>query len=355
MSNAGVALCRVLSAGLILALFLAGAARADIVRGLHAATVPVSGQSSRALAAASRNAMAEVLVKVSGSSAVLKNPAITEALAQSRSHVQQYKFVKSGDGLQAHFEFDATYITELVTGAGAPLWTANRPAVLAWVVLEDERGRYFLNWDSAPEQAQQLMDAFSRRGVPLQLPLFDLSDTAAISDAAAWRLDRSVISDASVRYGMQNVLAGRLAVASGGKWLGDWSYFHPEMRLDRAVTAQDFAAFAAAGAALVADDMAGRYAVTAIASEEGTVLMSVTGVADYADYAAIVSWLEGLELIERANIEQVLGNRIELRLHAQAEAVQLASIIELNERLQPVPVTVMDPHQAQQLSYQWRK
>jgi hypothetical protein len=78
--------------------------------------------------------------------------------------------------------------------------------------------------------------------------------------------------------------------------------------------------------------------------------MSVVGVFSYADYAGIVAWLEGLELIEHANIQRIRGDRVELRLHAQADAGQLAAIIELNKRL--VPLTPADPNQP--LSYQWQ-
>ena len=78
----------------------------------------------------------------------------------------------------------------------------------------------------------------------------------------------------------------------------------------------------------------------------------------YADYAAIVSWLESLELVEAADVERVSADHIELRLRAQADAEQLATIIELNKRLEPLPVTPivqpgMDP--APRLSYQWQQ
>jgi hypothetical protein len=233
--------------------------------------------------------------------------------------------------------------------AGAPLWTANRPLVLAWVVVEDEQGRHFVNWDSTPEQAQQLADEFSRRGVPVQLPVFDLIDTAAVSPEDAWSIDAGVIQAASVRYDVQDVVAGRLANVSGGNSAGDWSYFHQDNRVNRSVTAPDLQTFLRTGVSMVAGEMAARYAVEPSAGDEGGVRMSVTGVSTYADYAAIVNWLESLELVETANIEQVQGDRIELRLQARADASQLAGIIALNRQFLPGSGT------SAQLNYQWRK
>ncbi len=56
-----------------------------------------------------------------------------------------------------------------------------------------------------------LVEEFSRRGVPVQLPVFDLADTTAVSPEDAWRLDATVLQAASVRYNVGNVVAGRLA------------------------------------------------------------------------------------------------------------------------------------------------
>ena len=338
----------------LLALLAAGSSRAEMVTDLHTATVPVADQSSKALAVASRQALADVLVKVSGSRQLLRNPGVVTALGQSRSHVQQYAYVRGkspGAELSVRVEFDGAFITDLVRQAGAPLWTANRPVVLAWVVVEDEAGKHFVNWDSAPEQAQLLADEFSRRGVPVQLPMFDLVDMAAVSTEDAWRLDANVLLAASARYDVQNVVAGRLASLSSGKSLGDWSYFYQGDRVNRSVTVPDLQAFLRNGVGIVAGKMAARYAVLPSGGEDGEMRMLVTGVHSYADYAAIVRWLEDLELVDYANIRKVQGERIELHLQAQANASQLAAIIELNDRLLPLPVSGSNV----QLNYQWRR
>ena len=241
-------------------------------------------------------------------------------------------------------------VTDLVVRSGEPLWTANRPRVLLWLVFEDAAGRRFVNPETMPELVSELAEEFSRRGVPMQLPLYDLADAAAISAEEAWRLRGPALESASQRYRVEHVLAGRLAALSDGNWVGDWSYLHDRDRSDRAFTAPSSRAFARGGAAMVAESMAGRYAVAATADPGAGVIMVVSGITRYADYAQVVSWLEDLELVEHANVEQIRGDQIVLRLHAQAEAAQLGSVIELNRRLQPLAV----PSPGAQLSYQWR-
>lgn len=345
---------RVIVLWTLLALLSARGAVADVVADLYTASVPVENQSAQSLTAASRQALSEVLVKVSGSTGLLKTPVIVSALGEARSQVQQYSYVRGeppGAPLLARFEFDGGYITDLVENAGAPLWTANRPQVLAWVVFEDEQGKRFISWDGTPQQAKQLAEEFSRRGVPVQLPVFDLGDMAALSPEAAWSLDEAAIRTASARYNVQDIAVGRLAPAVDGNAAGEWRYFYQENRVDRSVAAPDLPAFLREGVNVVATEMAGRYAVAPTAGQSGGVLVSVSGVTSYADYAAIVHWLEGLEPVQYANVERVQGDRIDLRLQAQADATKLAAIIELNNRLARVP----DTGAGGPLNYQWRK
>lgn len=336
------------------ALLLAAApARADVVPDLYSAEVPVADQGQAALAGASREALSVVLVKVSGSPAVLDNPDIAAALGDARSKVQQYAYRRgddAGGGLAVRFEFDRQLVNDLVTGAGEPLWTANRPAVLAWFVVQAQDGPVFLGSDTAPEQARSMLAAFARRGVPARLPLLDLEDAAALSAAEVQALDAGKLREASARYDVGHIVAARINVLSTGQTVGQWSYFFEDERLDRQVSGADFDAHLRAGADFVATAMASLYAVAPVDGDNGGILMSVSGIRAYADYAAVLKWLEGLELVDRARVVRVSGDRLELRLDARADAAQLPSIIELNARLTRSPA----PDPGMQLSYQWQ-
>ncbi|MDG2046708.1 MAG: DUF2066 domain-containing protein [Halioglobus sp.] len=339
---------------LLLALLFAGNAWAEMVRDLHSASVPAANQGSKARKAAASEALAEVLVKVSGSRLLLADPIIVKALSNSETHVQQYVYTRNEPpalGFSVRFEFDRKYVTELVKQAGAPLWTASRPSVLAWVVVENENGRHFVDRDNWPEQAQILIDAFSRRGVPVQLPVFDLEDMSALSANDVWRLNSAAIQAASARYNAQDIIAGRLATVVEGESAGDWRYFYRDDRVNRSVSVDDLKAFMREGANIAASELSARYAVAPTTGEDGAMQMAVIGVFTYPEYAAIASWLDNLELIEDVIIEQVQGDRVRFRLQAQTDAEQLASIIELNEHLVRVPATELNPV----LSYRWQR
>jgi hypothetical protein len=337
----------------LLALLLGVPASAEMVPDLYAAKVPVEDQSQGALATASQDALAQVLVKVSGREDVLGNKNVSAALPEARSHVLQYAYVRDPDDremLEAKFEFDSEWVVKVLTSAGEPLLTANRPVVLVWMVVEDANGRYFVDRELSPELARLVREEFQRRGVPVRFPLFDLADSAAVSVQQVWRLDGGALQAASGRYDVDNFIAGRMVVLSNGRTTGDWSYFYDGDRSDRSFSAADATGFVGQGVAMVAESMASRYAVAPTGNVAGGVTLSVQGVQRYGDYASIVAWLETLELVERANLERVTGDLIEIRLVASADPVQLSSLIELNQRLSPLPPQA--PHI--QLSYQWQ-
>jgi hypothetical protein len=146
-------------------------------------------------------------------------------------------------------------------------------------------------------------------------------------------------------------LAGRLATLSNGSGTGEWSYLSGSSRIDRSIRVGDSEAFLLAGTSLVAEEMSSRYAVAPTAATSEGIKVQVTGVSSYSDYARIVTWLEGLELIEFANVETIRGDTLRFNLVAQADAEQLATIIELNKKLVPVRST----DASVQLSYQWKR
>jgi hypothetical protein len=318
---------------------LAGAARAELVQDLYEAEVAVADQSAAELARAARQGLSDVVVKVSGSTQVLSNPTISKALGDARNRVQQYSYHK-GPGVppqtSVKLSFDGAYVTGLVVGAGAPIWTANRPAVLVWLVVEDAAGRAFLNAATAPALMAAVQGEFARRGVPIQLPTYDAADSAALTPEQAWNLDDPALVPASARYQLRDILVGRVSLLEGGGATGEWSFLQGDNRVRRTSTVASEELFVRDGAALVAETLAARYAVAA-SSAGGKVTLAVSGVTTYADYAAVISWLEGLELVERADVASVRGDTLTLSLKAKAGAAQLASIIELNRRLVLIP------------------
>jgi hypothetical protein len=327
---------------------------AEIVEDLYGAMVSVPDVSQEALVVASREALSQVLVKVTGTETVLQAPAVVSALNESRNLVQRFAYAredKVGASLSAHFEFESSSISNLIQQAGQPFWTANRPVVLAWIVVEGPHGRKFLSEESMPEHMASFSEEFGRRGLPFQMPLYDISDAAAMSPDKLWSLRTGSLRDASQRYGGKDILAGRVAILSNGDWVGDWTYLFDNSRVDRTLKSASAKDFFQQGSALLAQQMSARFAVTSSADAINSARVKVSGVTSYSDYARVVEWLQGLELIDSANISSIHGDVIRVDLSARADAQSLAATIELNSRLKALLTSGRD----EELSYQWLK
>jgi hypothetical protein len=163
-------------------------------------------------------------------------------------------------------------------------------------------------------------------------------------------MSTQAITKASASYELDDVLVGRLTYDEQGRASGQWTYLFDGEKRDRSVSPTTEQEFLDAGVNLAADAMAARLAVAPTAKEAGGLLISVAGITRYADYAAVMKWLEALELVDQANLVHLDGSKVEFRVIAQIDAAQLAGLIEMNRRLVPLPGAV----DGDSLSYQWQ-
>lgn len=330
-------------------------ATALVVDGLYQASVTVKDHSQRQLQSAASEALSQVLVRVTGNPDVGNTPEIRTALNRAQDYLQQYQYRRHEDNLEVEISFDERLVTDLVLQAGLPLWTANRPAVLVWLVVDDRGGRQFAGADMPEGLHEAIREQFGRRGVPVTFPLLDLQDSMSLGVQEIWELNTLSAQRASERYGVADILIGRMTETSQGQWLGEWMYSGQGRRSEQSVYRESLEGFAAVGANLVADAMAAEFAVTGDPGSGSGIRLRVDGLGSFGDYRTIVDYLEGVELIEAVHAEFVSGSSAILQLRAQASADQLRRIIGLNRRLQSMesaPALAGSP--PADLDYQWR-
>ncbi|EED32418.1 conserved hypothetical protein [gamma proteobacterium NOR5-3] len=324
--------------------------QAEIVDDIYKARLAVDGRDTRSLSAARKAGLAEVLIKASGDPQAPLSPAAAKALDGAQAYLLGYSYEEEEQGaLLLRLEYDEQAVQQLLRESGLRLWTANRPLVLTWLVISDEKGRRFASVDAAPQANDVLRDSFKRRGVPLQIPLYDLSDAAAISPGEAWRQSSSALIDASRRYRGAELLAGRVARLSDGSWVGDWRYLDNGRWRSRSSTADSLQAFTDAGAELVAATLVEQYGVNLTADTDERYRLTLRGVRSFEDYTVLQQVLGSLEAVRSVVPESLLGDQVSLRVEAETDLQQLARIIELDKRFVPLP---LEPGQ-NGLSYEW--
>ncbi|WOI35844.1 DUF2066 domain-containing protein [Alteromonas sp. CI.11.F.A3] len=178
---------------------------------VNEAQIPVSDQSQKTQANAVKEALTQVMVKVSGNTAVLQNPGVRAALRKPEAYLRSYRFSYSGNETFYVAEFDKTKLTELMKREGLPLWGERRPETIVWLATEtDDNERIILDESSPTPVGEMLVNTAKTRGVPVSLPLMDLTDSASISIYDVWGRFVQSLTASSQRYGVDNIIGARL-------------------------------------------------------------------------------------------------------------------------------------------------
>lgn len=333
---------------------------------LYDAEKPVAERSEAELKRAAAEAMAEVLIRVSGQQGVVQHPRLRAALDEARSYLRTFRFERrslkdeaagnsgvDGEAVSGNPEMDepagggdietetvllVSFIPSRITGllqeVGLPVWTDKRPEVLMWLSVDQDGSRQFVSRASHPKLVERLEAQAERRGISYRFPILDLRDSSALSPAQVWRLDTIAVRSASRRYKSKHVVVGRMSALSGERWLGDWVYLAGGKReLISEGTGVDQLDFGRKVADAVAGAMAETYAIRGSGLGASTITVHLSGIEDFASYADAVSYLEGLAAVEHANVQWQAGENILLSLQLRTAAERLQDYLALDNRL----------------------
>ena len=325
------------------------------VGGLYEAEVPVPSKEVEERQLAFSAALRNVLIKLTGSRNPQSRAAVLTAMSQPDAYVEQYQYrtlsLEPLDELELASEelvlwtrFAAQAIDRLVREAGLPLWGRTRPSMLVWLALENESTRALVGEQQSSTLVSVLRDAASRRGVPLVIPALDEADQATVTVADIWAgFDERVVA-ASARYQPDQVLTVRGYRTAGGDWESRWRLLASANGSSGATPTEwlskntSLDALLAQGVDRAADILATRYA-TAVPAGSGSEQVDVTvhQVHGVADYARVVSYLNGIDGISKVQVTGVAADRVELALEARGGSPVVMQLISLGRVLTRMP------------------
>ena len=315
-------------------------AAAVTVGGLYQTRLPVADRSPAVRDKAFSQALREVLIKVSGDSAIAGREPVRKALAHAQAYVQAYAYQDTAQGLRLQVRFEPRAIDRLLTDNGLPLWGRQRPVLIAWIGIDAGAGhRYLLGrLDSGPQArpAEVLEQAARARGLPFLLPLMDLEDRAAVrfADLAGGFL--SPVMRASARYHANAVLIGVLR-RQAGRWKGEWQLEFEGRRWQWEGTNDTLSAALAGTVNRAADSLAQLLAVAPAGTGDSALVIEFEGVHTLAGFARIEHLLAKAAPIRAARLQAVDGRRLEFYVLPRAGAAEVARNLDLVEWLQAVP------------------
>ena len=306
------------------------------VTDLYEAEIAVADQSAAARAAASRAALAEVLVKVTGSAAAPAQPEFKTLLQQAEQAMQRYGYRTAEGGQSLQVSFDRQAINQRIYDAGFPVWGRNRPQILLWLALEDAGGRTLVGGESRPELQSVVKDRAQRRGLPVSLPKLDRDDQTAVSVADVWGQFIEPVTQGSARYQADALLLGRVYSIGPERWRGHWTLRHAGSTASWEAGAGSVADVVAAGLNQVAENMARRYALVLKPGVSSVATLVVENVANVQDYARLSRYLGGLDPVGGVAVERVEGASVVYRVQVRGELQGLTQSLALGRVLTPV-------------------
>ena len=184
------------------------------VKDLYSAKVPVDSQSKKDRIQALKKAMKIVLVKVGGKNTVLSNSAIKSEIRRADRLVSNYRYERSVNQNYLVAAFDPSKVNNLFVDANLAIWGSLRPQVIIWLVDENGLSRDIIA-ESAISKLPVTVKTFAeQRGLPISLPLMDLTDATQVSTSDIWGRFAEPIFNASMRYLADVVVTVRLSNSS---------------------------------------------------------------------------------------------------------------------------------------------
>lgn len=331
-------LCRLL--GLMLLSWVWGSAMALVpVADLYSATAVVPDRSDAALRLGAKQALSEVLVRVSGNPGAIKAPGIRKVLKAPEPYVAQYGFRRRQSADQSAAGFDLTLsfneraVKQLLRSAGLLVWSAQRPETLVWLAMTTTTGeRQLVTPDNDPQLAAALVAAANQRGLPLAFPLDDLIDQQSLSMGDIWGLFLEPVKQASMRYDTEAVLVGR--ISGGGKgYQAKWVFLQGNHKKSlQAKAAQRELLFNVVMDSL-AKQLSARFGVSLSQSDSEFIWLHVRGLNDLADIASLQNYLQSLTTIEQFFLDKSWQDRARFKIYAEAGVEALKKQLAASRRL----------------------
>jgi uncharacterized protein len=334
-------------------------------RNLYEGEVQIDPQNPPARDALMRQALGQVLVRVTGDRDIARRKAGIELMKLATRLVQQYDYdrrpappvkgvtppVPAPEIKVFRARFDARVLESQLRERGLPVWGRERPVTQVWLGVQEDGSRWLLTENLAAIDAPSVLQTALARGVPVLLPASGgANELQDVLQGATGR-----ILAAAQAGGQRRVLVGRVT-QKGAQWSGQWTLFENGQQQDRwqgtAANREEALAF---GIDQLANAYAARYAVRGgAAAAAGPLRLEVAGIESATDYARVSKYLAGLSAINAADLVEMADGVAVYALSLRGDRHALEQAIALGSVLRPVDTSAGAPAESV-LHYQLAK
>ena len=281
------------------------------VPGLYTAEVVLDPNDPDAQNTAYRDALREVLVRITGSGAATDPEQLDLLFPNPARFVRQYR---PGADDSLIVSLDGPAIERVLEQAGQPVWGADRPLTVVWLAVDWGLGDREIVAADDPDllpgdrrivernrmMREQVQEVASLRGIPIVFPLLDLEDLQSIQFVDIWGGFDETLLEASARYEAPSVLVGR--IRPNDLQPPRWTWYYEGQR---------FGWPGEIGAAIgqLADALAARDSIRGDQEVE-TVEVTISGVESVRAYGEVQRYMRELRVVENVTLKSAAADRL---------------------------------------------
>jgi hypothetical protein len=310
-------------------------------------------------------AFERLIVRVTGIQQALDNDAVQEALTRGADYIATFRFDASrqfftnvlGEQVPTKemvLQFDKNAVDTLLVQNRLPVWGERRPDVLIWLADRHDGQEHILTDAEESDLSRTLASAAKERGIPVVLPIGDLTDSLNLSFSELYGLFSRDIETASERYQHDAILAGRIMPSGGSTVQADWLILFKGERLRLPTVSGSMASVINQGIDLVAQRLSEQYALLLDPLLIGNLSINIQGVESLADFSAVENYLKSINIITRATLNRFGEEGVEFLVEVSGDRSQLMDVLALDDRLLPVDEVTLDAQLDNRLVYQWQ-
>ncbi len=310
-------------------------ANVSVASDLYKAKVPLLSDSEADLKRAKSQAMALMITRLTGQAASLKAPTVKAALTKADKYISQLSRTTDAESQQVMIQlgFDQVSVNQLLQSSGQPIWASNRANILAWLVFE-EMGFQEIIADGSLQTSDVIQRESELRGLPLVLPLMDLTDQLLITPSDVWGNFDEVIDAASERYQAHGLLVGRIFRNADNLWHGQGQIKLASSQVEWKLAAQSLDELAVLIIENLGQELSLRFALTSDTSVEQQSVLHISGVKDLQAYDELQKVLQEVASITHTSLYILQGENLQVIVTHQGSRDNLLINLGLQSRLQ---------------------
>lgn len=301
---------------------------AETVNNLYQVLEPVATQTPDERSAATQRALETLVLRLTGDPKAIASPGLAAVRKDPQQIISQYGY-DAGPPQSLQVEFDPVSTDAQLRQAGLATWGSNRPSILGWWLNDSADGTSSLVGDGQAT-ADPLRRAAQHRGLPLRLPLADLSEQLAATAKNLEGTDPAPLKAVSDRYNADALLAVH-AHQDGDKWQAKWHLWLGGKTDNGTAEGTDQASLGDAVLLAVSERLAPRYLAKPGASTDLTLQVQGNTLAHYAELGRLLEPFG-------ARLKSVDGDTVTYRVTGSIDQLRAQLTLAKLQEVQPPAV-----------------